>query len=101
MIEFIELIEFIEFIGLVEFIELIELDRNSIDLIKKAAQMRLRVFKHEILRNPNLVISNPKPNVINSKFGVICVGAAFQPRLNDYGFRAASFRGWRATPTRS
>ncbi len=44
----------------------------------------------------------------------IAVGAAFQPRLNDYGVfswleshshqkgvRVTSFRGWKATPTKS
>ena len=31
----------------------------------------------------------------------IFVGAVFQQRLNDNGFKAASFRGWKATPTRS
>jgi hypothetical protein len=32
---------------------------------------------------------------------VIYVGAAFQPRLNDYGVRVTYFRGWKATPTKS
>jgi uncharacterized membrane protein YidH (DUF202 family) len=32
---------------------------------------------------------------------VISVGAAFQPRLNDYGVRVTYFRGWKATPTKS
>ena len=30
----------------------------------------------------------------NLRIGVIFVGAAFQPRLNDYGFMATSFHGW-------
>jgi len=37
------------------------------------------------------VICYLKFNVINLRIGVISLGAAFQPRLNDYGFRATSF----------
>jgi hypothetical protein len=39
--------------------------------------------------------------VADLRIGVISVGAAFQPRLSDYRFRATSFRGWKATPTKS
>jgi hypothetical protein len=45
-------------------------------------------------------ISNMQPSVINLRIGAISVGATFQPRLNDYSFRAISFRGWKATPTK-
>ena len=40
-------------------------------------------------------------NVISLRLGFISVGAAFQPRLNDYEFIATFFRGWKATPTSS
>jgi hypothetical protein len=40
-------------------------------------------------------------NGINIRIDVTSVGAAFQPRLNDYGVRATSSRGWKATPTSS
>jgi hypothetical protein len=40
-------------------------------------------------------------NVNSLELGFISVGAAFQPRLNDYGFIETSFRGWKATPTSS
>jgi hypothetical protein len=38
---------------------------------------------------------------ISLRTDVISVGAAFQPRLNDYGVKVTYFRGWKATPTRS
>ena len=40
-------------------------------------------------------------NAINIRIGGVPVGAAFQPRLNNDGFKAISFRGWKATPTSS
>jgi hypothetical protein len=50
------------------------------------------------MRNLELQMPNPpKPeitnykhqiNAINFRLGLIHVGAAFQPRLNDYGYRA-------------
>jgi hypothetical protein len=48
-------------------------------------------------KNINL---NVPLNVSNLGNGVISVGAAFQPRLIDCGFKAIFFRGWKATPTR-
>jgi hypothetical protein len=44
---------------------------------------------------------NLTPNVIKLRTDIIIVGAAFQPRFNDYGVRVTCFRGWKATPTRS
>ena len=42
-----------------------------------------------------------EPNAVNLRIGSISVGAAFQPRSNDFGVGATSFRGWKATPTRN
>ena len=47
------------------------------------------------------IVLYEKSNVINLRIDAISVGAAFQPRLNDYGVRVTYFRGWKATPTRS
>jgi hypothetical protein len=35
------------------------------------------------------------------RIDVVSVGAAFQPRLNDYSVRVTYFRGGKATPTKN
>jgi len=54
---------------------------------------RKRNFNNVVSYDGVEIVINPQSNAINLRLDLIHVGAAFQPRLSDYSYRA-TFISW-------